>query len=89
MTDKKRYLYGPVPSRRLGRSYGIDIVPFKVCTLDCVYCQLGRTGQKTVERKDYVPIDAVLAELREALAGGVDADYVTIAGSGEPTLQPY
>jgi wyosine [tRNA(Phe)-imidazoG37] synthetase (radical SAM superfamily) len=86
MPEKKKYLYGPVPSRRLGRSYGIDIVPFKVCTLDCVYCQLGRTLEKTVERKDYVPIELVLAELKEALAEGVAADYVTIAGSGEPTL---
>jgi len=86
MPEKRKYLYGPVPSRRLGRSYGIDIVPFKVCTLDCVYCQLGRTLEKTVERKDYIPIESVLAELKEALAGGVAADYVTIAGSGEPTL---
>jgi len=89
VTDKKRYLYGPVPSRRLGRSYGIDIVPFKVCTLDCVYCQLGRTVEKSVERKDYVPIDAVLAELREALTERVDADFITIAGSGEPTLHAH
>lgn len=89
MTDKKRYLYGPVSSRRLGRSYGIDIVPSKVCTLDCVYCQLGRTPEKTVTRKDYAPIDSVLAELREALAESVDADFVTIAGSGEPTLHAH
>ncbi|OHB78638.1 MAG: hypothetical protein A2Z25_16725 [Planctomycetes bacterium RBG_16_55_9] len=86
MTDKKKYLYGPVPSRRLGRSYGIDIVPFKVCTLDCVYCQLGRTLVKTDERKDYAPIDVVLAELKGALAENVEADFITIAGSGEPTL---
>ena len=87
MSDKKRtYLYGPVPSRRLGRSYGVDIIPFKVCTLDCVYCQLGKTITKTTERKDYVPIDAVLAELREALSEKVASDYITIAGSGEPTL---
>ena len=87
MTDKKRkYLYGPVASRRLGRSYGVDIVPFKVCTLDCVYCQLGKTITKTTERKDYAPIDLVLAELSEALSENVEADYITIAGSGEPTL---
>ena len=61
-------------------------MPFKVCTLDCVYCQLGKTLEKTVERRDYVPIESVLAELKEALAEGVAADYVTIAGSGEPTL---
>jgi wyosine [tRNA(Phe)-imidazoG37] synthetase (radical SAM superfamily) len=75
-----------VPSRRLGRSLGIDIVPFKVCTLDCVYCQLGRTTQKTIERRDYVPVEAVLAELRDALKKGLKADFITISGSGEPTL---
>ena len=89
MTDKKRFLYGPVPSRRLGRSYGVDIIPFKVCTLDCVYCQLGRTIEKTTERKDYVPIDSVLAELREALAENVEVDFITLAGSGEPTLHSH
>lgn len=87
MTDKKKkYLYGPVPSRRLGRSYGVDIVPFKVCTLDCVYCQLGQTITKNTERKDYAPVESVLAELKEALAEKLEADFITIAGSGEPTL---
>ena len=86
MAEEKKYLYGPVPSRRLGRSLGIDIVPFKVCTLDCVYCQLGRTTEKTLERKDYVPVEAVLAELREKLAEGLSADFIAISGSGEPTL---
>jgi len=75
-----------VPSRRLGLSLGIDIVPLKVCTLDCVYCQLGRTAETAIERKEYVPIEPILAELKEALAGGLKADYITIAGSGEPTL---
>ena len=86
MTDKKKYLYGPVPSRRLGLSCGIDIVPFKVCTLNCIYCQLGKTTRTTTERKDYVPIEPVLAELKQALSEGLKADYITIAGSGEPTL---
>ena len=86
MTGARKYLYGPVPSRRLGLSYGVDIVPFKVCTLDCVYCQLGRTVEKTIERKDFAPIEAILAELREALTEGAKADFVTIGGSGEPTL---
>ncbi len=84
--ERAKYLYGPVPSRRLGFSLGVDVVPAKVCTLDCVYCQLGRTTEKTVERKDFVPIDAVLAELRDRLAQGLVADYITISGSGEPTL---
>ena len=86
MTGEKKYFYGPVPSRRLGRSYGVDIVPFKVCTLDCVYCQLGKTTDRTIKRKDYGPIEPILAELRETLAEGLEADFITIAGSGEPTL---
>ena len=83
---QNRYLYGPVPSRRLGRSLGVDILPQKVCTLDCIYCQLGRTTNKTIERKDYIPIEEVLTELKERLAQGLKADYITISGSGEPTL---
>ena len=86
MSDKRKYLYGPVPSRRLGLSCGIDIVPFKVCTLNCIYCQLGKTPLTTIERKEYVPIEPVLSELKEALAEGMEANYITIAGSGEPTL---
>ena len=86
MASEKKYFYGPVPSRRLGRSYGVDIVPFKVCTLDCVYCQLGKTTDRTIKRKDYGPIEPILAELRETLAEGLEADFITIAGSGEPTL---
>jgi wyosine [tRNA(Phe)-imidazoG37] synthetase (radical SAM superfamily) len=86
VAKEENYLYGPVPSRRLGRSLGVDIVPFKVCTLDCVYCQLGKTTETTVERKDFVPVGEVLAELKEKLARGVDADFITISGSGEPTL---
>ncbi len=86
MTSGKTYLYGPVPSRRLGLSYGVDIVPFKVCTLDCVYCQLGRTVELTSERRDFGPVEPVLDELRDALGKGSKADFVTIGGSGEPTL---
>lgn len=86
MTEKRTYLYGPVPSRRLGLSCGIDIVPMKVCTLNCIYCQLGKTARTTTERKEYIPIEPVLAELKEALSEGLKADYITLAGSGEPTL---
>ena len=75
-----------MPSRRLGRSCGIDIMPFKVCTLDCIYCQLGKTTEKTIERKDYVPVKPVLAELKAKLVEGLEADFITISGSGEPTL---
>lgn len=86
MTDEKQYIFGPVPSRRLGLSLGVDIVPFKVCTLDCVYCQLGRTTEKTIERKEYVPVEAVLSELKQRLTESVRPDFISLSGSGEPTL---
>ena len=79
-----KYIFGPVPSRRLGRSLGIDLVPFKTCTYDCIYCQLGRTTCKTLERKEWVPLDAVLIELEGKLS--LRPDYLTLSGSGEPTL---
>ena len=84
--EAPRYIFGPVPSRRLGRSLGVDLVPFKTCTYDCIYCQLGRTTNKTVERREYVPTDAVLSEIRQKLDEGVSADYITLSGSGEPAL---
>jgi wyosine [tRNA(Phe)-imidazoG37] synthetase (radical SAM superfamily) len=81
-----KYIFGPVPSRRLGLSLGVDLVPHKVCTLDCAYCQVGRTTDQRVERGDFVPVEEVIAELGEALARGPRPDYVTLSGSGEPTL---
>ena len=84
LSNPLRYVFGPVPSRRLGRSLGIDLVPFKTCTYDCIYCQLGRTTNHTVERKEWVPMDAVLEELKRKLA--CRPDYITLSGSGEPTL---
>ncbi len=86
MAEETKYLFGPVPSRRLGLSLGVDIVPLKTCTQNCIYCQLGITGVQTVERKPYVPIEAVLSELKERIAEGLRADYITLSGSGEPTL---
>lgn len=80
------YIYGPVPSRRLGRSLGIDIVPAKVCTLDCLYCQVGRTTEKSATRRDFFDVTVVLNELKARLNSGLVADYITIGGSGEPTL---
>ncbi len=77
-------VFGPVPSRRLGRSLGVDLVPFKTCSYDCIYCQLGRTTCKTVQRKHWVPIKAVLEELKPKLAS--QPDFITLSGSGEPTL---
>jgi len=81
-----RHLYGPVFSRRLGRSLGIDLVPFKTCTYDCVYCQLGRTTNKTLERREYVKIGEVLEELARKLDHEPPPDIIGLAGSGEPTL---
>ena len=78
------YVFGPVPSRRLGRSLGVDVVPFKTCTYDCIYCQLGRTTDKTVEQAEWVPLEDVLEDLQAGLSAA--PDYVTISGSGEPTL---
>lgn len=85
-TRPTSYTYGPVPSRRLGMSLGVDIVPPKICTLDCVYCQIGRTTQSSVTRGDFVDIEAVLAEIEGKLKAGLKADYITLGGSGEPTL---
>jgi len=80
----KSHIFGPVPSHRLGRSLGIDLVPFKTCSYDCIYCQLGRTTRKTIERKEWVPLEEVLAQLEGKLS--CEPDYVTLSGSGEPTL---
>ncbi len=81
-----RYLFGPVPSRRLGRSLGVDLTPCKTCSLDCIFCQLGRTTHLTVKRREWVPFDDVRRELDLWFAQDGQADYVTLAGSGEPTL---
>jgi wyosine [tRNA(Phe)-imidazoG37] synthetase (radical SAM superfamily) len=81
-----RHLFGPVPSRRLGRSLGVDLTPFKTCSFDCIFCQLGRTTDKTVLRREYVPVGEVITELDAWLEAGNTADYITLSGSGEPTL---
>jgi len=83
---KYKHLYGPVPSRRLGRSLGIDLVPFKICSYDCIYCQLGSTGSTTVVRSEYVENDEILVELEQKLATDTLPDFISLAGSGEPTL---
>jgi len=84
--EEYKYLFGPVPSRRFGRSLGVDLNPYKTCSLDCVFCQLGRTTEKTITRREYVPTERVLSELHEWLNKGGRADYITLSGSGEPTL---
>lgn len=82
-----KYTYGPVPSRRLGKSLGVDLIPKKICTYDCIYCQIGRTTLRTIERKEYVPARTILRDVKEALQEwGDKIDYIAISGSGEPTL---
>jgi len=81
-----KYLFGPVPSRRLGRSLGIDLTPHKTCSLDCIFCQLGRTSATTLNRRSYVPINDVIAEITHWSENDGNADYLTLSGSGEPTL---
>jgi wyosine [tRNA(Phe)-imidazoG37] synthetase (radical SAM superfamily) len=81
-----KYVFGPVFSRRLGLSLGVDLVPHKICSMDCLYCEVGKTTEKTLKRAEYVPFDIVKAELEEFLSYKPDIDYITFSGYGEPTL---
>ena len=81
-----KHLFGPVPSRRLGMSLGIDLVPHKVCSLNCVYCEVGHTTKLTTKRREYVLYDKVISELKHYFARNPNPDYITFSGSGEPTL---
>ncbi len=81
-----KHLFGPVPSRRLGISLGIDLTPQKACTLNCLYCECGKTDSLTLERREYVPTDEVIGQLRAYLSTEPELDAVTFSGSGEPTL---
>lgn len=86
MAKQFKYLFGPVFSRRLGKSLGIDLIPFKTCNLNCVYCECGLTTNLTSECKEYIKVADVIAELEEFLKNNGNVDYVTFSGSGEPTL---
>jgi wyosine [tRNA(Phe)-imidazoG37] synthetase (radical SAM superfamily) len=86
MSAHFKYLFGPVASRRFGLSLGVDLLPQKVCSFDCVFCEVGRTLHRTIERKEYVPTREVIKELRKWKALKIPADVITVAGSGEPTL---
>jgi len=85
-----KYVYGVVPSRRLGKSLGVNVIPRKTCSYSCVYCQLGRTTNKTIERKSYFPKKDILEEIvkvvKETEKSGKSFDYITFVGEGEPTL---
>lgn len=82
--QNKAYVFGPVPSRRLGRSLGIDLIPHKTCTYDCLYCQVGLTTEKTAKRQSWVSVDDIMTELKGKLL--TQPDCITLSGSGEPTL---
>jgi len=86
MREKQSCVYGPVASRRLGSSLGLDLVPRKTCDYDCIYCQLGRTTLKTTRRVPYVPADRILDQLGRRLKEIPRPDYITVSGCGEPTL---
>lgn len=81
-----KYLFGPVPSRRLGISLGVDTIPSKTCPFDCVYCESGPTTDFTMERKDYYPVSEIIAELERYLSSKPRLDYITFSGAGEPSL---
>lgn len=82
-----KYIFGPVPSRRLGSSLGIDVIPHKTCNLDCIYCEVGKTNKMTITKKSFMKIDDVIAELNEIYPMLKEKiDVVTVTGSGEPTL---
>lgn len=81
-----KYIFGPVPSRRLGLSLGVSPIPESCCNYSCVYCQLGRTRNMTNTRSDFFPLKEIIGEFKEYLKKGSSFDVVSIVGEGEPTL---
>src|SRR3989338_1145764 len=85
-----KYIYGPVKSRRLGLSLGITLTPYKICSFNCVYCQLGRTTLQAYERKEYIPVQEMVNELKSWFFHNAqqakNLNYITLSGAGEPTL---
>lgn len=81
-----RHLFGPVPSRRLGLSLGLDLLNDQTCSFDCVFCEVGKTRDLTIDRREYVAPSEILDELESWVSAGGRADYITLAGRGEPTL---
>lgn len=83
---KMKYVYGPVSSKRLGQSLGVDLLPSKSCTWNCIYCQLGRTKSYVTHREEFFPKEDIFQEIREAVASRSPIDWITFVGSGETTL---
>ncbi|MBF8982857.1 radical SAM protein [Lutibacter sp. B2] len=81
-----KYLFGPVPSRRMGLSIGVSPIPKKYCNYSCIYCQLGRTNHLTNERKCFFELEDILEEFKDYLKSEKAFDVVTVVGEGEPTL---
>jgi wyosine [tRNA(Phe)-imidazoG37] synthetase (radical SAM superfamily) len=81
-----KYLFGPVNSRRLGVSLGIDLLPYKTCSFDCIYCECGCSTELTIEQREFFPTKDVIEELDNYLSNKPELDYITFSGSGEPTL---
>ena len=84
-----KHLFGPVPSRRLGMSLGVDLIPHKICSLNCVYCECGSTTSHTLDRKEYVPVEEIYGELTDFFENQPDPEYITFSGAGEPTLHSH
>ena len=83
---KYEVIFGPVPSRRLGVSLGVDLMPHKTCSMDCVYCEIGKTKELTLDRNEYIDHRQVISELDDFLSRKPNLDYITFSGAGEPTL---
>lgn len=80
------YLFGPVPSRRLGISLGVDLIPYKTCSFNCIYCECGKTTSYQTERKEFFPVEEIFSEISDYLIKNEAPDFLTFSGSGEPTL---
>jgi wyosine [tRNA(Phe)-imidazoG37] synthetase (radical SAM superfamily) len=81
-----KYIFGPVLSRRLGLSLGVDVIPQKTCNLNCVYCESGRTSLASVKRESFIPVEDIISELDNFLKHNPKIDHITFSGAGEPTL---
>jgi len=86
MKGRYAHIFGPVPSRRLGLSLGVDLVPYKTCSLDCIYCEVGATTEQTLQIREYIPTEEIIREIDDYMRGPDRLDFVTFSGSGEPLL---